>query len=94
MQNYQHVWRNIVTLILSEMRKTLSSPACCLACACWTVTRSSYVTRQAEPLTYLQVRYRYAARHFTALLIFLKRSINRARMNNFELFSGMRLCVY
>ena len=80
----------IVTLVLSEFQeKMVFSSLAQHMLDSEPVTNHLVLLIKAVAETYLQVRYRYAGRQFTARLISLKGIKSRTSMNKLVLFSGM-----
>jgi len=85
-----YVCHNIVTHVLAEVQeKSVFSGLARHMSDTDPVNNHLVLIIKAVAETYLQVRYRYAAKQFTARHLSLKGVKSRTRMNKLVLFSGM-----
>ena len=85
-----YVCHNIVSQVLSEFQEKTVFPGLVNHMSDSDAVNNHVVLLiKAVAETYLQVRYRYAARQFTARHASLKGVQSRTKMNKLVLFSGM-----
>lgn len=85
-----NVCHNVVSQVLSEFQEKKVVPGLVNHMSdSDPINNHLVVVIKAVAETYLQVRYRYAARQFTARHASLKGVQSRTKMNKLALFSGM-----
>ena len=86
----RHDLHNIITLVLSEFKgRNIFFSLAQHMLDSEPVTNNLILLIKAVTETYLQVKYKLAARQFTARFVSLKEVNSRTRMNTMLLFSGM-----